>query len=453
MNLPKKFGEKMKALLKDEFDEYIQSFSDERYYGLRVNTLKIIPGDLVHQVDFKLTPVPWCNEGFYYLETDKPAKHPYYHAGLYYIQEPSAMAPGEVLYINPGDKVLDLCAAPGGKSTHIAAKLGGEGVLFSNDVSAGRVKALVKNIELFGIKNVIITNETPERLSQKLIGYFDKILIDAPCSGEGMFRKEPEAVKSWETHGIEFCCGIQRSILPHAAKMLKPGGYMLYSTCTFSPEENEGTIEEFLKTHEEFEIIPIPHKNGFDRGRPEWIGARHALEDAARLWPHKLKGEGHFLVLLRKRESLLQGGTSIPKRTVPKKELYSFYDFINENINVKLEGEFEIHGDGLYMLPNHVPDLKGLRVVRSGWLIGNLKKGRFEPSQAMAMGLIKEQVKNVINLTLKDSNVIRYLKGETLQVEGKDGWNLVCVDGYPLGWGKIKDNKLKNKYSPGWRWN
>lgn len=452
VKLPIQFEEKMRVLLKDEFDEYIKSFEEERYYGLRVNTLKIKTEQFKKRTKFRVVPIPWCREGFYYSNEDNPAKHPYYHAGLYYIQEPSAMAPGAVLDVQPGDKVLDLCAAPGGKSTQLGAKLNQNGVLFSNDISATRVKALVKNIELAGIKNVIITNEDPEKLSQRLEGYFDKILIDAPCSGEGMFRKEPETMKSWETHGVERCCSIQRSILPHAAKMLKPGGYILYSTCTFSPEENEGTIEEFLQGHKDFEITPISHENGFTAGKPEWIGARESLRGAARLWPHKIKGEGHFLTLLHKKEKSFEHKFIIPKRELPANILQDFYNFMKDNINDKLEGEFEIHGDNLYLLPKGIPDLKGLRVVRSGWMLGSLKKNRFEPSHVMAMGLTNKMAKNIISFELGDPNVIRYLKGETLQVTGNNGWNLVCVEGYPLGWGKIQKNMLKNKYYPGWRW-
>ena len=452
IKLPKQFEEKMRGLLKEEFNDYVKSFEEKRHYGLRVNTLKIEPDQFKDRVDFELSPVPWCKEGFYYSEEDKPAKHPYYYAGLYYIQEPSAMAPGAVLDVQPGEKVLDLCAAPGGKSTQLGAKLKQEGVLFANDISATRIKALIKNIEMAGIRNVVITNETPEKLSERLIEYFDKILVDAPCSGEGMFRKEPQALKNWETHGVEKCCSMQRNMLPYAAKMLKPGGYMLYSTCTFSPEENEGTIEEFLKGHPDFEVVPIPHVNGFSPGRPEWIGGRESLRGAVRLWPHKVKGEGHFLVLLHKKEGEIKNKVFIPKREVSDKQLEDFYSFMKENINGTLEGDFKIHRDNLYLVPKDVPDLSGLRVIRSGWLLGSLKKNRFEPSHVMAMGLTKDMVKNSIDLPLEDPNVIRYLKGETLQLSGNKGWNLVCVDGYPLGWGKMQQNMLKNKYYPSWRW-
>jgi NOL1/NOP2/sun family putative RNA methylase len=453
MELPKKFEQKMKHLLQEEFDVYMASFDEERYYGLRANTLKVEPKELQDITQFQLAPIPWCKEGFYYQETNRPAKHPYYHAGLYYIQEPSAMTPGAILDVKPGDKVLDLCAAPGGKSTQIGAKLQQKGVLFSNDISATRVKALLKNIELAGITNAVVTNETPERLAERLEGYFDKILVDAPCSGEGMFRKEPDMIKSWESHGVDYCCDLQRNISPYAAKMLRPGGSLLYSTCTFSPEENEGMIEEFLSSHHEFEIVPIPHENGFDLGRPEWIGAREELKGCARLWPYKIKGEGHFVALLRKKhENGNEKQWVYPKRKINEKQLKDYNTFLEEIMNKDIRGNFELYGEVLCLLPDEVPDVKGLRVVRSGWHLGYIKKNRFEPSQALAMGLQKQDVKKVIDFSIDDSNVIRYLKGETLQIEGQKGWNLICVEGYPLGWGKIQNNMLKNKYLPGWRW-
>lgn len=453
MDLPKAFEDKMKILLKDEFIEFIKTFEEERFYGLRVNSLKISPEEFKNKMPLNLSPIPWCKEGFYFGKDDKPAKHPYYHAGLYYIQEPSAMAAAEMLNVKPGDKVLDLCAAPGGKSTQLGAKLEGKGVLFSNDISASRCKALLKNIEMAGIKNVVITNESPEKLSKYLEGYFDKILVDAPCSGEGMFRKEPETIKSWKAERTEFFADLQKNILNYAAKMLKPGGYILYSTCTFAPEENEGTIEAFLVNNPDFEIIPIDHNYNFAKGMPHWIGARREIEGTARLWPHKLMGEGHFLALLYKKDGKsFKMDKEDKKIKTNKGDLTDFYKFIDVNIKGGIVENFEIHGDAIYLLPDQIPDLKSLRVVRSGWLLGFLKKNRFEPSQAMAMGLQKNQVVNFIDLSLEDPNVIRYLKGETLPIDGKEGWNLVCVDGYPLGWGKIQNNKMKNKYFAGWRW-
>ena len=297
MLLPEKYINNMKDLLGDEYEEYISSFSEPRLYGLRVNTAKISVEDFLKISPFKLTPIPWISNGFYYSEEDKPAKHPYYFAGLYYLQEPSAMTPAYVLPVESGDKVLDLCAAPGGKSTELGAKLKGTGLLVSNDISASRAKALLKNIEVFGLGNVLVTCEYPEKLKERFSGFFDKILVDAPCSGEGMFRKDSKLIKSWESQGPEYFAPIQKGILKAAADMLKEGGYLLYSTCTFSKEEDEDNIFEFLNEREDFELEHIYEYEGFVRG--------YGMEDAIRLFPHHLKGEGHFVALLRKKGTLV----------------------------------------------------------------------------------------------------------------------------------------------------
>ena len=243
MYLPLEYVEKMKALLGEtEFAAYLDSFVEGRFYGLRANTLKITPEALQEKGIFGLKPIPWCASGFYYDGEERPAKHPYYHAGLYYLQEPSAMSPAAILPIEEGDFVLDLCAAPGGKTTQLGARLQGSGLLVANDISAGRAKTLLKNVELAGIRNAVVLSETPERIAQRLPLFFDKILVDAPCSGEGMFRKEPDMVKSWNQEMLDFCRTEQAKILEACAPMLKPGGMLLYSTCTFSPEENEKSI-------------------------------------------------------------------------------------------------------------------------------------------------------------------------------------------------------------------
>ncbi|TXK86022.1 RsmB/NOP family class I SAM-dependent RNA methyltransferase [Paenibacillus sp. N3.4] len=256
--LPALFREKMIDLLgEDEFAEYVKSYDEARLFGLRVNSNKIDKADFLAKSPFTLTPVPWASEGYYYQEGERPGKHPYYHAGLYYIQEPSAMAPVELLHVRPGERVLDLCAAPGGKSTQIAAKLKGEGVLVVNDNHSDRVKALVKNLELFGVRNAVVLNERPERMLTAFQGFFDKILIDAPCSGEGMFRKEEDMMVQWERHSVQEFAAMQRELLGQAAQMLAPGGTIVYSTCTFSPEENEAQIAEFLDKHPIFEVVPM----------------------------------------------------------------------------------------------------------------------------------------------------------------------------------------------------
>lgn len=444
MNLPLEYMEKMKALLGEAYEDYIASFDAGRFYGLRVNTLKISPEALQETGVFRLSPVAWCPTGFYYEGEERPAKHPYYHAGLYYLQEPSAMSPAATLPIEEGDIVLDLCAAPGGKTTQLGAKLKGTGLLIANDISAGRAKTLLKNVELAGIRNAVVMSETPEHLAERLPNFFDKILVDAPCSGEGMFRKEPDMVKSWDADMLEFCRTEQAKILEACGPMLKAGGMLLYSTCTFSPEENEKSIGDFLENHPEFELVPIEKKNGF-------VPGIFPYEACARLYPHKLRGEGHFLALLRKKES--EGGKAVlGEEGKWTKQMEPFREFAKDVLKEMPKGIYKIYGDGLYLLQEGTPKLEKLRVLRTGWMLGTLKKDRFEPSQAFAMGLRREEVKNVVDFPLDDDRVIRYLKGETVEGEEKDGWTLVCVDGFPLGWAKMQKGRLKNKYAVSWKW-
>lgn len=452
MNLPKPYVEKMKGLLGDQWEAYLESFQEDSFSGLRVNTLKNAPEEFEKISPFPLEKIPWANNGYYYDASIHPAKHPYYYAGLYYIQEPSAMVPASLLPIFPGDKVLDLCAAPGGKSTELAAKLQGDGILVANDISNSRAKGLLKNLELFGVVNAIVLSETPEKLSNYFEEYFDKILVDAPCSGEGMFRKDSSMIKDWEEKGPEYYSTLQRQIILTAGKMLKPGGLLLYSTCTFSPEENEGTIQFLLDQNEEFEVV-IPEKYpGFDSGRPEWMGGSKELKDTIRIWPFMVKGEGHFTALLKKKTS-----TMIPhkqyqcKKVKLLEETIDFFDHVNFPIDIS---RIEKKEERLYLLPKDMVELKGLRLLRTGLFLGEEKKKRFEPSQALANALKKGQYVNEISFGIEDPRVIKYLKGETIEIDEDKatGWQLVLVDGYPLGWGKSNRGVLKNKYYPGWRW-
>lgn len=448
MVLPEAFVSKMKGLLREEFDDYLKSFDSGRHYGLRVNTLKV-PAEKFSC----LQPVPWCKSGFYYQEGSRPAKSPFYHAGLYYIQEPSAMAPAALLGVKPGDRVLDLCAAPGGKSVQLAARLQGKGLLISNDASAGRCKALVKNIENMGVTNAIVLNSEPHLLAKALPGFFDAVLVDAPCSGEGMFRKDPAAAKIWtEKRGEQFS-KLQKEILAQAAAMVRPGGEIMYSTCTFSPEENEIVIKDFLDRHEEFELLPIElDAYGFDGGRPEWAFGDERLRGCARLWPHRIKGEGHFLARLKNKESENNREDICKPSEMRQEKLFEdFHAFCGENLNSTLPNFFSRHKSSLYFAPESL-DLEGIRIIRAGWYLGEFKTKRFEPSQAFALGLTKEDAKATVDFQIDDSRVVRYLKGESLEDESwQNGWNLVCVDGFPLGWGKVSQGRLKNKYLPSWR--
>ena len=463
--LPVLYTDRMKKLLGAEYESYLACFSKQSVNGLRVNTLKLTGEQFEKISPFSIERVPWIKNGYYYKEGERPARHPYYFAGLYYLQEPSAMTPASLLPVEPGDRVLDLCAAPGGKSTELGARLCGKGVLIANDISNSRAKALLKNIELFGIKNAAVISENPAKLSESFPEYFDKILVDAPCSGEGMFRKSPAVQKNWEQYGVDYYHRLQLEILPHAVTMLRPGGYLLYSTCTFSPEEDERTVTWLLDQYPELETVMLPTQalladpdlsyEGFDSGHPEWADGRLEAADAVRLWPHRLRGEGHFAALFHKRESGRPengadwSGTAIPEaRRIPEAE-----EFLGQIGFVKEGGRMEARDGRLYLLPDGFPPLSGLRVLRAGLYLGEMKKNRFEPGQALACALKRDEYANVLDLQISDERVLRYLKCESIEAEGcTDGWCLVCVDGFPLGWGKTKNGSLKNKYLPGWRY-
>ncbi|MHA6483683.1 RsmB/NOP family class I SAM-dependent RNA methyltransferase [Paenibacillus sp. strain BS8-2] len=526
IELPIRFVDKMRDLLGDEFDAFMASYALPRAFGLRINPLKLTAtewGEISFLRD-GLRPIPWTREGFYYAEDERPGKHPYYHAGMYYIQEPSAMLPAELLDVQPGHRVLDLCAAPGGKTTQLAGKLAGQGVLVTNDNAKERTKALAKNVELAGVRNAIVLNEEPAAIAKVFTHWFDRILIDAPCSGEGMFRKDDSMIGDWEKHSVQKCSAMQKDILIHAATMLAPGGLMLYSTCTFSPEENETQIAKFLAEHPDFAIEPILQVNGITGGRPEWIYDETAklagdtivasLAGAARLWPHLAAGEGHFVALLRKqgeglqekldchssqddqilrsarnrseqanarrigrgkekdREKGFKGRENHSSRNVIEiSPLELWMQFMNEQLCFKPEAAAMIqdyvlvhYGERIYLQPNGVPSLEGLKVVRAGWYVGEAKRNRFVPSQALALGLRGYESVRSLELNMADHEESdRYLRGETLFVNDermvlsevaagkRNGYVLVCVSGHPIGWGKYGSGTLKNELSPGWR--
>lgn len=457
LKLSEEYLNRMRVLLgEEEFSAYLKSFDEERLYGLRVNTAKVTPEAFPELVSWDLKPVPWIPNGFYYEGTERPAKDPYYYAGLYYLQEPSAMTPAMLLPVEPGDRVLDLCGAPGGKSTELGVKLAGKGVLISNDISNSRAKALLKNLELWGISNICVTSETPDKLADVFGPWFDKILIDAPCSGEGMFRKDDDMVKSYEERGPEYYSEIQKEITDQAVRMLAPGGLLLYSTCTFSRCEDEEIICHILENHQEMELIRLPLFEGASGG----IG----LDGCIRLFPHKIKGEGHFISLLRKNGSGAErtaAGSRERSRTEPQgkkapalpTELTDFLALMNREFD---DSRIMIKNDSVYYLPENFAPAKELRYLRTGLLLGELKNKRFEPGQALAMTLHAEEFRQTISWKKEDDRVIRYLKGETISLTPEEGpvkgWCLICVDGYPLGFAKGTGMALKNKYYPGWRW-
>lgn len=451
MQLPQDFKERMQNMLGDEFEAFLKSYELDRAQSLRVNTLKVAKEDFIGLNAFKLRQIPWVKEGFYYNQEDRPGKHPYHEAGLYYIQEPSAMSVATLAEVVPGERILDLCAAPGGKSTQLAAALGGKGMLISNEIHPARAKILAQNIERMGIPNAIVTNETPQNLAKRFPGFFDRIVVDAPCSGEGMFRKDEEARSHWSVQNVEMCAERQAEILDCAATMLRPGGRIVYSTCTFAPEENELSIVGFLETHPEFHIKQVAAYEGFAPGRPEWAEGVEEVKYTFRLWPHLLDGEGHYAAVLEKAgdEKAREITEKLP--AIDRNAWQSYEVFAKENLVKQPEGYPVLFGEQLYLLPYALP-LKGLKVVRAGLHLGTCKKNRFEPSHALALALKPEEVRHTCQLTREDPRVGAYLKGETITVEGEKGWHLVCVDGYSLGWGKLSGNVLKNHYPKGLRW-
>ena len=616
MVLPQDYQDKMRELLMDDYDRYLESFDHPVGQSLRVNLLKTEPAELFRRLSIcegdhpgdalsgyspdLFRPVPWCPSGAWYDGKMRLSLSPYYQAGLYYIQEPSAMAPASFLPVSPGDRVLDLCAAPGGKTTALGAKLRGKGLLVANDVSISRCQALLKNVQLAGLMGAMVTCEDSKKLVLHFPGYFDAILVDAPCSGEGMFRRDPAMVKGWSQKEVLRYQQLQKEILSAAASMVRPGGHILYSTCTYSPEENEQVVETLL-ARRQFELIPLPEYEGVDVGHPEWsISGDPSLTRCVRFWNHQVRGEGQFAALLRKMEtagaintkdaatgatntkdaatgainkkdaateatdtkdaagtierieteertktagkttlkdrSKLEDRTKLKNRveTTGKKPLpKEFLTFMKrvrwpgQSGRSEMEapgqsgrsgtdasgqsgrsetgalgqsgrsgtdasgqsGRSEIDvlgipgkvlqlGERLFLLPEDAPDVSGIRVVSSGLHLGNCKKNRFEPGQALALALRADGFDNVLRLSPFDERVERYLRCETLELSPpaktrdsflpngtdasrlpgmtdesclKDGWCLICLEEYPLGWGKISHGRVKNKYPPGWR--
>lgn len=446
MKLPVIFEERMEDLLGDDYPAFRDSMDHSSFSGLRINTLKISVERFLELAPFKLRPIPWVAEGFYYDDADRPAKHPFYHAGLYYIQEPSAMSPVSLLDPQPGERVLDTCAAPGGKTCQIAGALQNSGLLVTNDISATRAKALLRNVEINGIKNAIILCEDPPKLVKRFAGKFDRILVDAPCSGEGMFRKNQSGAKGWDPSKQDEYHALQKPLIEAAGDLLAAGGHLVYSTCTFNRHENEDIIYEFLKDHPEFRQDPgsCPGATfGFDSAEGE------TAEAIYRLWPHKADGEGHFLARMKK-ETIDEAMESIPV-THPEAPA-EFKEFIGRHLpDWQGEGTYRTVGERLMLVPNHTFDFSGLRVIREGWYIGDIKKGRFEPSSALAMGLAAGGFDPCMDFEPEDPNLIRYIKGETLHLDSPKGWILIAVSGFPLGWAKGVDGFLKNHYPAAWR--
>jgi len=439
-DLPISFLDAMKKLLASDYDAFISTYEQSSFRGIRFNNKKVSEDArsvILKGLKEEYRRVPWTQNGYYVSDSLAISKSPYYYAGLYYIQEPSAMSPAAYLPVDKSDIVLDLCAAPGGKATELASRAG---FLLANDISATRAQALLKNLELSGNPNIAVTAETPEKLSGVYAGYFDKILVDAPCSGEGMFRKDNTLINSWLERGPEYYQQLQLEILDKAYLMLKPGGQLLYSTCTFAVSEDEYVINEFLSKHPDLELKDIPDRY------PDFCEGQEGCQKAARLFPHKIEGEGHFLALIGK-----AGADTLSLHCLEEKV-------------IQIDNR-------LYKVPKDFMIAKGIRYLRTGLLLGEYKKDKFIPAQALAMSLdildtdiicrhkdIKIDNKtefgfSILNLEYEDERVKKYLKGETIFTENdalENGYVLVSVNGYPLGWGRINRGQVKNDYPKGW---
>lgn len=479
----------MKQMLGEEYEDFLQSFEQEQYRSLRINPLKgtkeQYDGTTVFAGKSVLTEqVAWAPDGYYYEEWLKPGRHPFHEAGVYYIQEASAMLPAAVCASatpdygkatdegvdtgqeqcekshNDGqffeeERILDLCAAPGGKSTQMAAAMRGRGILFSNEIHPARAKILSENIERMGISNAIVLNHEPQQLAERFPAYFHRILVDAPCSGEGMFRKNEEAVSQWSEENVRMCSERQEEILEAAYRMLMQGGILVYSTCTFAPDEDEQMISRFLRAHEDMKLLLIPLKDGMQHGRS--YGQPEVVADigkTVRLWPHKLKGEGHYTALLQKTGEAIRPVVRQEKCRLPKEQLKIFEEFEAQTLYPHWRSGMEAYqylqfGDRLYLSPPQMPDLKGLKVLRPGLHLGTFKKNRFEPSHALALHLKKEDVKESIELSAEDA--VKYMQGYTFPAENRKGWCLATVEGYSLGFGKAAGGILKNHYPKGLR--
>ena len=434
--LPVGFAEKMQRLLGAEFGAFLASYDRPLAPGLRENPRKRAPAALL--AEFHLTDVPWARDGHYYDPLTRPGLSPLHGAGAYYLQEPSAMAPAGLLGAQPGERVLDLCAAPGGKSTQLAAAMAGRGLLVCNEINPKRAKILAGNIERMGIANALVLSEHPARLAERFAGFFDRILVDAPCSGEGMFRKEAAAVTDWSEEAVRMCSRRQQEILHSAAAMLRPGGHLVYSTCTFSPEENEGTISAFLHAHADFSILPVDAP-WFAPGRPEWVAdPTPGLEHTVRLFPHKLRGEGHYAAVLQKSGDA--PGAELPPEAAVKapKELTEFCAQVGAALP---EGHFAAFGESVLLVPDELPELRGLKVLRAGLELGQARKGRFLPAHAWALWLDAATQ----SMSLSDEQARRYLAGQTLE-SALRGWVLLSYAGCTLGWAKGDGQQLKNHY-------
>ena len=427
--LPERFLQRMELQLGEEYGDFLKSLERPRAVALRFNPLK----GSAPRLPFVGERVPWEPQGFYYDPESRPGLHIFHEAGVYYLQEASAMAPVFLLDPQPGERICDLCAAPGGKTTQIAGRMRGQGFLLCNEINPKRAKILSRNIERMAVSNALVTNEHPANLANRFPVFFDRVLVDAPCSGEGMFRKEEAAVTDWSQETVEMCARRQAEILHSAARMVKPGGRLVYSTCTFAPEEDEQAVAAFLESHPEFtpETTDAPWFTPGENG-------------SHRMWPHKLLGEGHFAAVLRKGIGEEEEIPPCKGEKLPKQWL----EFAKELGIILPEGKALSFGQTLYWAPEELPDIGRLKVLRPGLELGTAKKDRFEPAHALALWL--QSCKTTETFPAESSEMAAYIHGDVVPSE-KKGWCLVKADNYSIGWGKGDGRVLKNHYPKGLR--
>jgi NOL1/NOP2/sun family putative RNA methylase len=452
---PTEFVERIHSLIGPEADACLQALADPPT-GLRVNTLRLTPAEFARISPFGLEPLPFPPSGFLVDPEARPGKHPYHAAGLYYLQDPGAMAVATLLAPEPGERVLDLAAAPGGKATHLAALLGDDGLLVANDVHAGRARELAGNLERMGVRNAVVTNESVDRLAGHFGAFFDRVLLDAPCSGESMFHKSSAAREAWSPAAVLGCARRQSELLDAAAALVRPGGTLVYSTCTFGPEENEAVVARFVKAHAGFELISLPAVPGAEPGEPAWVDEElrdAALHRTVRLWPKRVPGAGHFVAGLRRRDGADEAPRRDPEPKLGRQQRALFAAFADEYLADSSIGSGRLlqRGSELYALPESLPALGRLRVERPGLWLGTLHANRFEPSHALALWLRATEATSRLEVAHDGPEVSAYLRGETLRRPGPAGWVLVTVGGFALGWGKRVGETVKNHYPKGLR--
>lgn len=453
MQLPEHFLTRIKEQLGEDYSSFADSYNKRPAYGLRINPLKGAIHSQAVSLPFSLCQVPWTGEGFYADPEERPGRHPLHEAGAYYIQEPSAMSVVSLLDPRPGDLVCDLCAAPGGKSTQIGGCLAGQGLLVSNEIIPSRAKILSQNIERMGIGNAVVCNEPPDRMASLFPLFFDRIVVDAPCSGEGMFRKDDTAIQEWSADQVVICADRQHMILNCADEMLQPGGILVYSTCTFAPAENEQQISRFLEEHPDYILedwtATINPASGISQG---------TLSGTMRLWPHLIRGEGHFAARLRKTGTPIERKIPASKKQGKSTDLSHFRDFCKQTLRENFTlpaGRYHYFGDELYLISEAMKSLDGIKILRPGLHLGTRKKNRFEPAHALAKFLSPSAVNSYYDCNQEEA--VRFLHGESLTEQSQTaekplhGWTLTGFQGYSLGWTKANQGTLKNHYPKGLR--